>query len=149
MRTLGIDYGTVRIGVAVSDELGMIATGRETLQVKSVAEAVAGVAAVVQEREAGRVVVGLPLNMDGSRGPMVEAVERFIKKLAAVIDVPIETWDERLSSQEAERILIEADVSRAKRKRVIDKMAAQSILQNWLDAHSEPLEFPEFDEYPG
>ena len=90
MRTFGIDYGTVRIGVAVSDELGMIATGRETLQVKSVAEAVAGVAAVVQEREAGRVVVGLPLNMDGSRGPMVEAVERFIKKLAAVIDVPID-----------------------------------------------------------
>ena len=143
MRTMGIDYGTRRVGIAVSDELGMIATGRETLHIQSVKEAVQRVSEVVQSSEVGRIVVGLPLNMDGSRGPMVEAVEAFVTKLKASISVPVEMWDERLSSKMAERVLLEADMSREKRKRVIDKMAAQAILQGWLDAHAEPMDFPE------
>jgi len=139
MRTLGIDYGTVRLGIAISDELGMIATGRETIKVQSMPEAVAKTVDAIRKYEASRVVVGLPLNMDGSSGPMAEAVQVFVKKLGAEIDLPIEAWDERMTSQEAERVLIEADVSRSKRKKVIDKMAAQAILQSWLDAHYTPL----------
>jgi putative Holliday junction resolvase len=139
MRTLGIDYGTVRLGIAVSDDLGMIATGRETIQVRSMPEAVVKTVEAACKYEAERIVVGLPLNMDGSSGPMAEAVQVFVKKLGDEIDHPIETWDERMTSQEAERVLIEADVSRSKRKKVIDKMAAQAILQSWLDAHYTPL----------
>ncbi len=139
MRTLGVDYGTVRLGIAVSDELGMIATGRETIRVRSMKEAVAGTIEAIKTYEAGRVVVGLPLNMDGSSSAMSEAVQVFVAKLGAEIDVPIETWDERLTSQEAERVLIEADVSRTRRRKVIDKMAAQAILQSWLDARYTPL----------
>ncbi len=139
MRVLGIDYGTVRLGVAVSDELGMIATGRESINVRSMQDAVTKSVAAVTSYEATRVVVGLPLNMDGSSGPMAKAVQVFINKLSDEVDIPIETWDERMTSQEAERVLIEADVSREKRKRVIDKMAAQAILQSWLDAHYTPL----------
>lgn len=146
MRTLGIDYGTRRLGIAVSDELGMIAMGRETLHVNAIDEAVQRVCETVKADEVGCVVVGLPLNMDGSRGPMVAAVESFVARLAALIDVPVETWDERLSSQQAERTLLEADMSRQKRKRVIDKMAAQAILQSWLDAHSEPMHLFDYDD---
>lgn len=139
MRTVGIDYGTVRLGVAVSDELGMIATGRESITVRSMPDAVAKTVEAVKNYEATRVVVGLPLNMDGSSGPMAETVKVFVAKLGDEIDLPIEMWDERMTSQEAERVLIEADVSRKKRKRVIDKMAAQAILQSWLDEHYTPL----------
>ncbi len=146
MRTLGIDYGTVRLGVAVSDELGMIATGRETITVTSMHVAVAKTVEAVDKYEPSRVVVGLPLNMDGSSGPMAKAVGVFVEKLGAELNLPVETWDERMTSQEAERILIEANVSRAKRKKVIDKMAAQAILQSWLDAHSDPIEFSDCDE---
>lgn len=142
MRVLGIDYGTVRVGVAVSDELGMIATGRESMTVRSMKDAVSKTVEAVEEYETGRVVVGLPLNMDGSRGSMAEAVTGFVKALDKALEIPIDTWDERMTSQEAERVLIDADMSRKKRKRVIDKMAAQAILQSWLDAHYEPLEFP-------
>jgi putative Holliday junction resolvase len=139
MRTLGIDYGTVRLGIAVSDDLGMIATGRESIRVRTMQDAVARTVEAVRNYEAARVVVGLPLNMDGSSGPMAETVKVFVGKLGDELDVPIETWDERMTSQEAERVLIEADVSREKRKKVIDKMAAQAILQSWLDAHYTPL----------
>jgi len=143
MRVLGIDYGTVRLGVAVSDELGMIATGRESITVRSMTDAVARAAEAVKTYEATRVVVGLPLHMDGNSSPMSEAARAFAAKLGDEVHLPIEMWDERLTSQEAERVLIEADVSRRKRKRVIDKMAAQAILQSWLDAHYEPLDLPE------
>ena len=81
--------------------------------------------------------------MDGNSSPMSEAARAFAAKLGDEVHLPIEMWDERLTSQEAERVLIEADVSRRKRKRVIDKMAAQAILQSWLDAHYEPLDLPE------
>jgi putative Holliday junction resolvase len=139
MRVLGIDYGTVRLGIAVSDDLGMIATGRETIKVQSMPEAIEKTVEVVQKYDAERVVVGLPLNMDGSSSAMSEAVQVFVERLGKKVDLPIETWDERMTSQEAERVLIEADVSRTKRKKVIDKMAAQAILQSWLDAHYTPL----------
>ena len=105
----------------------------------SMPEAVVKTVEAACKYEAERIVVGLPLNMDGSSGPMAEAVQVFVKKLGDEIDHPIETWDERMTSQEAERVLIEADVSRSKRKKVIDKMAAQAILQSWLDAHYTPL----------
>jgi putative Holliday junction resolvase len=98
------------------------------------------VAEVCAETEAERVVVGLPLNMDGSPGPMAEKVRAFVTGLEAEIAVPVDAWDERLSTRMVERVLLQADVSRAKRKKARDKLAAQVILQGYLDARLEPPE---------
>lgn len=135
-RVLGIDYGQRRIGVAVSDALGTMALPREVVTVASDKQAVNAVRSAVEDTEAGRVVVGMPLNMDGSHGPMADHVQAFVARLQRVLDVPVETWDERLSTSQVERALIEADVSRAKRRKIRDKLAAQAILQGWMDAQS-------------
>ena len=133
MRTLGIDFGERRVGVAISDPLGSIAFGVCTITVPGINNAVAQVAELCQEKEVSAIIVGLPLNMDGSRGEMVERVDIFVTKLAKATGLPIETYDERLSSAMVERTLLDADMSRNKRKRVIDKLAAQVILQGYLD----------------
>jgi putative Holliday junction resolvase len=133
MRTLGIDFGERRVGVAISDPLGSIAFGVCTITVTGINNAVAQVSELCQEKEVSAIIVGLPLNMDGSRGEMVERVEIFVTKLAKATGLPIETYDERLSSAMVERTLLDADMSRNKRKRVIDKLAAQVILQGYLD----------------
>ena len=134
-RILGIDYGERRMGIAVSDEAGIIAMPLCVVPVRSPRQAAAEAGRLILEKQAGTVVVGLPLNMNGSRGPAAEAVAHFVAQLLAVAAVPVETWDERLSSKAAERILIDADVRRAKRKTVIDQLAAQIMLQSYLDAH--------------
>ncbi len=133
-RILGIDYGERRMGFAVSDEAEIIAMPLCVVAVLHPRQAAEEVARRVLEKQAGAVVVGLPLNMNGSRGPAAEAVAQFVERLRKMVSVPVTTWDERLSSKAAERILIDADVRRAKRKNVIDKLAAQIMLQCYLDA---------------
>jgi putative Holliday junction resolvase len=136
MRILGIDYGQKRIGVAISDELGVVATPVDTLEENGVHAAVAAIAKIVTERGVGKIVVGLPRNMDGSLGPKAQETQAFVEKLEARVTVPIQLWDERLTTKAAERALIEADVSRKKRREVVDKLAAQMILQSYLDSQS-------------
>ena len=133
MRIIGIDYGERRVGVAISDPLGSIALGVDTIEVTSLKDAVAKVCEVCREKNAATVVVGLPLNMNGTRGPMVDRVERFVSELTEAAGLPVVTYDERLSSAMVERTLLDADMSRNKRKGVRDKLAAQVILQGYLD----------------
>lgn len=133
-RVLGVDYGTRRLGFAISDELGFLSLPLFTRNVSSVQEAAKVVKEVALERGAITIVVGLPLNMDGSHGPMARQVEDFVGLLkgGAVLDVV--TWDERLSTGLVERMLVSADVTRSRRREVRDKLAAQVILQGYLDS---------------
>lgn len=141
MRTLALDVGSKTIGLAISDEDGIIANALGTLARRGHADDARDIAARVRERAVGRVVVGLPLELDGREGRRARAVHAFVEVLRtelgkndAVVDVA--TWDERFSTAAAERTLLEADMSRAKRKQHIDAMAAQFILQGWLDAQA-------------
>lgn len=139
-RILGIDYGTRRMGVAVSDALGMIATPVSVEPVTSMEEAVAAAVRVARAKGASTLVVGLPINMDGTLGPMAQEVLAFVEKLKAVGGFTVATTDERLSTSMVERVLVEADLSRGRRKEVRDKLAAQVILQGYLDAHPSDLD---------
>ncbi len=132
---MGLDVGTKTIGVAVSDGLGLTAQGVTTVRRTSLKADLAALTALAREHEVERVVVGLPLNMDGSEGPRAEASRKFADTVSQALGVPVEFWDERLSTVAATRTLLEADVSRARRREVIDQVAAQFILQGWLDAH--------------
>jgi putative Holliday junction resolvase len=138
-RTLGIDYGEVRVGVAISDPLGSMALPLETLQVTGMRNAVEQVAAVCRAREVSLVVVGLPLNMDGTKGEMALKAEQFAGKLGDATGLAVKLQDERMSSGQVERVLLDADMSRSRRKQVRDKLAAQVILQAYLDIHAAPL----------
>ena len=135
MRVLGLDVGSRTIGVAVSDELGMAAHGVTTLQRRGTYKDVAQVQELVRKYQAERIVVGMPYELDGSPGPRAVRVRVFFDALAGA-GLQVEEWDERYSTVEAEATLLEANVSRARRKEVIDQMAAQVILQGWLDARS-------------
>lgn len=135
-RILGVDYGRRRVGLALSDPTAMLATGLETLEVESLGQAATGVARVARERGAVEIVVGFPLNMDGTRGPMADEVAEFARRLADGSGLPVRTWDERLTTGMAERVLLDADLSRQRRKAVRDKLAAQLILQGYLDSRS-------------
>ena len=147
MRTLGLDVGTKTIGVAVSDGLGFTAQGLTTIRRTNLKADLAALKAFVQEYEAQRFVVGLPLNMNGSEGPRAEASRKFAEQLTSALGLPVEFWDERLSTVAAQRTLLEADLSRAKRREVIDQMAAQFILQGWLDARQPPYDPSDYDDY--
>jgi putative Holliday junction resolvase len=133
MRIMGLDIGSRTIGVAISDELEITAQGLKTIRRKSSAEDFKELSGIVREFDIWKVVVGLPRNMDGTIGKQAEMVFRWIKSYQDKLDLPIVTWDERLSTVGASRVLIEADVSREKRKGVIDKLAAVLILQGYLD----------------
>ena len=133
-KILGVDFGDRRTGLAVSDETGLIAFPRETLECPLLLQAAAAVARVARNLGVERIVVGYPLRLDGSPGPRAERTEEFIGELERRVEVPVVRWDERLSTCEVERVLIEAGTSRAKRKTVVDKLAAQVILQAYLDA---------------
>ena len=133
---MGLDIGTKRIGVAVSDELGLLAQGRDFIDRRPENKAFEKIEEYVTNEKVGRIVVGLPLNMDGSEGERAADSRLFAELLGDKVKVPIELWDERLSTKEARDIMITADVSRKKRKTVIDKMAAQLILQGYLDAQA-------------
>jgi len=133
-RLLGVDYGDRRLGLAVSDSLGMIALPLRSVGITSDVQGRDAVAAACKETDAATVVVGMPFNMDGTSGPMAQKVAAFVELLKRALDVPIETWDERLSTQLVERVLVEANMSRQKRKKVRDKLAAQVILQGYMDS---------------
>ena len=135
-RLLALDVGDRRIGVAVSDELGVTAQGVTTLHRRSWAADLAEIARLVESWEAEAIVVGLPLTLDGTVGTRTQTVQRFIERLESVVAVPILSWDERFSTVAAERVLIDADLSRARRRQVVDKTAAVVILQHYLDARA-------------
>lgn len=136
-RIMGIDYGDVRMGIAFSDLSRTIATGYETYVRKSLEQDITHLKDLIQEKSVKKIVMGLPLNMDGSQGIRVQATYDFASKLKESINIPIEYVDERLTSVEAEKFLIDQDVSRKKRKQVIDKMSAVLILQEYLDQKGE------------
>lgn len=129
MRILGLDVGTKRTGVAMSDALGIIAQSLETIETENLAR----VMDIISEHEVSELVVGLPLNMNGTKGPKADEVIAFVDKLKEKISIPVKMWDERLTTVAAEKELIRADVSRKNRKKVVDKLAAQLILQGYLD----------------
>jgi putative Holliday junction resolvase len=130
---IGLDLGTKTIGVAVSDPDRRVATGVETIARKAFTADAARVLALAAERKVVGFVLGLPVNMDGSEGARAQSTRAFARNLAKITDLPIALWDERLSTAAVERELIAADVSRARRAKVIDEHAAIFILQGALD----------------
>lgn len=133
MRIMALDVGSRTIGIACSDALLMTAQGIETIRRTSLENDFNRLRELISEYEVYELVVGMPKNMNGTKGERAEKTEEFVEKMKAVIDLPVTFWDERLSTVMAERQLIAADVSRKKRKGVIDKMAAVVILQGYLD----------------
>lgn len=133
MRIMALDVGSRTIGIACSDVLLMTAQGIETIRRTSLENDFNRLRELISEYEVHELVVGMPKNMNGTKGERAEKTEEFVEKMKAVIDLPVTFWDERLSTVMAERQLIAADVSRKKRKGVIDKMAAVVILQGYLD----------------
>ena len=136
MRILALDHGTKRIGVAISDELGIIAQPLEFIPAEPLEKFYQRLAVILAEKQVTEIVVGMPFNMNGSIGPAAQKVERFVTELKTKVAPPIHTCDERLTTYEAENLLISAGTRRKKRKQVIDKMAAAVLLQGYLDAKS-------------
>ncbi|MFS0689818.1 Holliday junction resolvase RuvX [Sporosarcina sp. Marseille-Q4943] len=136
MRVMGLDVGSKTVGIAISDALGWTAQGIETIKIDESAGqfGMSRIQELVAEYAVTSFVVGYPKNMNNSVGPRGEASERFAEMLEEAFGFPVILWDERLTTMAAERMLIEADVSRKKRKTVIDKMAAVMILQGYLDS---------------
>lgn len=134
MRFLGLDVGSERIGVAVSDELGLFAQALTTIERESIAEDLNKINRFVEEWKVQKVVVGLPKRTDGRVGKEAERVLKFSESLQKKLKVPVDTWDERFSTVAATRTLLEANLSRAKRKKVVDKLAATFILQGYLES---------------
>ena len=132
-RLIGLDLGTKTIGVALSDVEFRIATAKETIKRLKFRDDAARLAKLAADFQVAALVIGLPLNMDGSEGPRAQATRAFVRNLASVLPLPVVLWDERLSTAAAERAMIEADLSRAKRGAVIDAAAAAYILQGALD----------------
>lgn len=133
-RYLGIDYGTRRIGVAVSDETGMIAFPLCVLENKGERMIAKEICRIVKEKLVSAIVVGMPLNLNGSKGLAAADVEGFVKIIKEYVNLPVELWDERLSTKLAERAMIDGGLRRARRRQSIDKATAQIILQSYLDA---------------
>ncbi|MBE4908082.1 Holliday junction resolvase RuvX [Cytobacillus suaedae] len=136
MRVLGLDVGSKTIGVAISDEMGWTAQGIETIQINEERQifGLDRLKEIVEEYQVDSFVIGFPKNMNGTIGPRGEASQAFAQMLTDHFGLPTILWDERLSTMAAEKLLISADVSRKKRKKVIDKMAAVMILQGYLDS---------------
>lgn len=136
MKAIGLDVGSKTIGVALSDAFGWTAQGLTTIywdeaEIESADEELKS---LIETNEVSQIVVGLPKNMDGSIGERAEASKRYAEYVKEKYQLPVALWDERLTTMAAERVLLEADMSRKKRKKVIDKMAATMILQGYLDS---------------
>jgi putative Holliday junction resolvase len=134
MRIMSLDLGSKTIGVALSDPLTITAQTLTTIHRTTLAKDLEAISRLVEEHQVEELVVGLPINMDGSRGGAVDKVETFIEQLSLRLTIKIIPWDERLSTVAAERILLEGDLSRAKRRKVIDRLSAAIILQGYLDS---------------
>jgi putative Holliday junction resolvase len=131
---MGLDMGSKTIGVAMSDELCLIAHGKETIHRQSMNKDLETIAELTRRFDVTRIVVGLPVNMTGTVGVEAKKVLQFVEDMRRALSVSVITWDERLSTVQANRVLLEAGLSRKKRKKVIDKTAATVILQTYLDA---------------
>ena len=136
-RILGIDYGRVRVGLALSDPLGITAQPLSVVSNTSPGALLEELAHVISEREVTHIVVGLPLKLDGTEGDAASEVRKFVNGLAERFGLPVGLWDERMTTAQAERAMIDADLSRAQRKKRRDKVAAQIMLQSYLDAHRD------------
>lgn len=136
MRILAIDHGTKRMGIAISDELKMIAQPLEFIAAEPLDQFFARLQQILAEKPVELILVGLPRNMDGSYGPAAAKVQEFVAALKAAVPVPVKTWDERLTSAQANRALLQANVRRSMRKEKVDKMAAAILLQSYLDGLS-------------
>jgi putative Holliday junction resolvase len=134
MRIMGLDLGSKTIGVALSDELTITAQVLTSIHRTALAKDLEAIVRLVEDHQVEELVIGLPINMDSSRGGAVDKVESFIEQLSARLTIRIIPWDERLSTVAAERILLEGDLSRAKRRKVIDRLSAAIILQGYLDS---------------
>lgn len=133
MRILGIDFGTKRIGVAVSDPLEITAHGLKTVQRQNKKQLIADLTELCKKEGVEEVVIGLPINMNGTQGPKAKEVLEFIPPLQESLGIPVKTWDERLSSREAGRLMIEEGLSRKRQKQESDRLAATLILQGYLE----------------
>jgi putative Holliday junction resolvase len=134
MKILGLDIGEKRIGIAISDELGYTAQGMRVMNRSGLEDDLTVLRELIKETEATEVVMGLPKNMDGSLGESAQKVLSFAKKMEESLSIPVILWDERWTTAEATRLLVEADLSRTKRRKVVDKLAAVLILQGYLDS---------------
>jgi putative pre-16S rRNA nuclease len=132
-RVLALDPGTKRIGVALSDELGWTAQPLETFERKSLGVDIAHINELVRRHEVREIVIGMPVRLDGRMGPAAQSVQQFLDAVQAGVGVPVVAWDERLTTKAAEQMLIEADVSRKKRKGVVDRVAAALLLKSYLE----------------
>ncbi len=134
MRILAIDHGTRRMGIAVSDELKTIAQPLEFIPAEPFDDFLARLKELLREKEVELILIGMPRNMDGSYGPAAEKVREFITALRDAVTVPLKTWDERLTSAQANRVLIQGGTRRDKRKEKVDQTAAAILLQSYLDS---------------
>ena len=139
VRIMGIDYGDARTGVAISDLLCSLVGSTRVIHGRNREKLLAEIAKIAKENEVGEIVVGLPRNMDGTYGEQAEKVKKFAQRLIDRWDGDYAFYDERLTTMAAQRVLIDADISREKRKQVIDKMAAVVILQGYMESHRNQL----------
>jgi len=133
MRIMGLDVGIKRIGIAISDEMGWTAQGHSVLVRGKPKDDLQKLADLCAEYKIEKIVLGFPRNMNGTVGPKGEEIQEFGRELEEYLSLPLDYWDERLTTVAAQRVLLEANVSRQKRKGVIDKLAAVNILQGYLD----------------
>jgi len=134
MRILSLDVGTKRIGVAVSDELGITAQHKEAIQRTNLPEDFKKIKEIIEAFQIGEIIVGYPISLDGSEGPQAKYVLEFVEKLKMEFSIPIGLWDERLSSVAVNKLMLEGDLTRKKRKKRIDSLSAQWILQGYLES---------------
>ncbi len=133
-RILGIDFGEKRIGLAISDPLGFTAQGINTLPHTGLKNVIEALAEVCRQHEVREIVIGLPVNMNGSLGPKAKEILELVPRLEKKLDLPVKTWDERLSTRQVGRLMIEGGVSREERKKKSDRLAAVLILQSYLES---------------
>lgn len=134
MRILALDFGTVRIGIAVSDESKLIGLPLEMVPAQPFTGLLERLRAIIREKEVELIIVGMPRNMNGTYGPAAQRVREFVTVLKEALPMPIQTWDERLTSAQAERVLDEAGMTQRNRRGKVDQMAAALLLQNYLDS---------------
>jgi putative Holliday junction resolvase len=137
MRTLALDHGKKRIGVAISDEMGIIAQPLEFLDAQPLQGFLTRLKDIVDRRQVGEILVGIPRNMNGTYGPAAEKAREFVERLKEAFAIPVKTWDERLTSVQANRFLIETGMRREKRKTKVDQTAAAILLQSYLDSQTQ------------
>lgn len=140
MRTVALDVGQKTVGIASTDELGITASPRETLRRDGTE--FERLVRLVEQEGVGEIVVGLPISLNGTLGPMAQEVLRFVELLRGRVTIPVVTWDERLTTAEAEKMLISADMRRSKRRQIIDQIAATIILQSYMRSQALKRESP-------